>query len=180
VKFGRAFGSHVTVISRGLAKKEAAINQLGAHDYLDSTDAAALKAAANSFDFILDTVSAEHDLNALLEMLTGKSCQLLVSGSMMHLKLHVNWFVVDGTLCCVGAPPTPHKIQGFNLIGGRRSVCGSLIGGIRETQDMLDFCGRHNIVCDIELIGADMINVAYERTIASDVRYRFVIDTATL
>jgi uncharacterized zinc-type alcohol dehydrogenase-like protein len=90
VKFGRAFGSHVTVISRGLAKKEAAINQLGAHDYLDSTDAAALKAAANSFDFILDTVSAEHDLNALLEMLTGKSCQLLISGSIEHLKLHVN------------------------------------------------------------------------------------------
>jgi len=157
IKFGVAFGAHVTVISRGTAKRDAAINGLGAHDYIDSTNEAEMKAAASRFDFIIDTVSAEHDMNAIISTLA-----------------------VDGTLCCVGAPPTPHAIRAGLLIGGRRTVCGSLIGGIKETQDMLDFCGRHNIVCDIETISVDQINVAYERTLSSDVRYRFVIDLSTL
>ena len=133
------------------------MNDLHADDYLDSTDPEALKAAAHRFDFILDTVSAAHDVNALISTLN-----------------------VDGTLCFVGAPPTPHAVGAFSLIGGRRTVGGSLIGGVKETQDMLDFCGRHNIVCDIELINASSINEAYERTMRSDVKYRFVIDTATL
>ena len=147
----------MTVFSRGTAKKEAALGSLGAHDYIDSTDPAAMAAAANRFDFILDTVSAVHDVNALVSLLNH-----------------------DGTLCLVGAPPTPHAIGAFPLLFGRRSICGSLIGGIKETQDMLDFCGRENIVCDVEIISADQINEAYERTMKSDVRYRFVIDTATL
>lgn len=157
VKFGKAFGAHVTVISRGPGKRESALNELHADDFLDSTDAAALKGAANRFDFILNSVSAPHDVNALLATLD-----------------------LDGTMCFVGAPPTPHPIGAFGLIGGRRSICGSLIGGVRETQEMLEFCGRHNIVCDIEKIPGSAINEAYDRTLRSDVKYRFVIDISTL
>lgn len=157
VKFGKAFGSHVTVISRGTAKRDSALTELGAHAYLDSTDAEAMAAAKGNFDFILNTVSAEHDLMAYINLLT-----------------------LDGTIVLVGAPPCSLPIRGGALIGGRRRVAGSLIGGVKETQDMLDFCGRHNITCDIELIDASKINEAWDRTVRSDVKYRFVIDTTTL
>jgi uncharacterized zinc-type alcohol dehydrogenase-like protein len=116
-----------------------------------------MKKHANSFHFILDAVSAQHDINAYLELLKR-----------------------DGTLTQVGAPPDPLPVQVFNLIFGRRKFAGSLIGGIRETQEMLDFCGEHNITSDIELIPIQKINEAYERLVKSDVKYRFVIDMASL
>jgi len=158
-KLAVAMGCDVTIISRGQAKRESALNDLKVHHYLDSKDPEQLKAAANTFDFILDTVSADHDIN----MYMGLLC-------------------TDGKLCIVGAPPATDKfsIRAPTLFLGRRTMCGSLIGGVRETQDMLDFCGRHNITCDIELITADQIDKAYDRTIAADVKYRFVIDASTI
>jgi uncharacterized zinc-type alcohol dehydrogenase-like protein len=157
VKLAVAFGCDVTVISRGLKKKEEAVNRLHAHSYLDSTNTEEMKAATGSFDFILSTISAPFDINPFVQLLA-----------------------IDGKLVNVGAPPSPTSIHLFPLIVGRKSIAGSLIGGIKETQDMLDFCGRHNITCDIELISADKINEAYDRVVASDVKYRFVIDASTL
>jgi len=156
-KFGVAFGAHTTVISRGTSKKESALNELKAHAFLDSTSADDVKAAEGTFDFILDTVSAQHDVMALMKLLK-----------------------TDGKIVMLGVPPESLQISASPFIMGRKILAGSLIGGVRETQEMLDFCGRHNITCDIEMIGADYINIAYDRTVKSDVKYRFVIDTATM
>jgi len=157
VKFGLAFGAHVTVISRGHAKKIDALHGLKAHAYLDSSDKDALSAAAGTFDIILSTVSAPYDPTTYLNLLA-----------------------LDGKMIIVGAPPIPLAVGAANLIFGRKSMAGSSIGGIKETQDMLDFCGRNNITCDIELINADRIDEAYERILRSDVKYRFVIDIASI
>jgi uncharacterized zinc-type alcohol dehydrogenase-like protein len=156
VKFGAAFGAEVTVISTSPSKKADA-ERLGAHGFLVSNDTEAMQKAAGSFDFILDTVSAEHDLNQILNLLTR-----------------------DGTLCLVGVPPKAPEIHPFSLIPRRRQVAGSMIGGIRETQEMLDFCAEEGIVSDVEVIDIAGINTAYERMIKGDVRYRFVIDLKTL
>jgi uncharacterized zinc-type alcohol dehydrogenase-like protein len=156
VKFGKAFGAHVTVISTSQSKESDA-KRLGADDFLLSTDAEAVQKATDRFDLILDTVSAEHDLNAVLSMIK-----------------------LDGTLVLVGVPPQAPAIHPFSLIPRRRSVAGSMIGGIRETQEMLDFCAEKGIVSDIELITMSEINNAYTRMIKNDVRYRFVIDMKTL
>lgn len=156
VKIAKAMGAHVVVITTSVSKTEDA-KRLGADEVLLSTDPEQMKEKANSLHFILDAVSAQHDINAYLSLLK-----------------------VDGTLVLVGAPMDPLPIVSFSLILGRKSFSGSLIGGIAETQEMLNFCGKHNIVADIELIGADQINEAYERLLKSDVRYRFVIDMASL
>lgn len=156
-KFAVAMGCDTTVISRGTAKRDSALKDLKVHHFLDSKDPEQMKAAAGTFDFILDTISAQHDIGAA-----------------------VNLLAVDGKICIVGAPPEKLGITAASLIFGRKSFCGSLIGGIRETQEMLDFCGRHNITCDIELIKADYIGKAYDRTMAGDVKYRFVIDTSSI
>lgn len=156
VKFARAFGAHVVLFTTSPSKKDDAI-RLGAHEVIISKNADEMEKHAGSFDFILDAVSAEHDINAYLNMLK-----------------------VDGTLVQVGAPEKPLPVSVFNLIMGRRNFAGSLIGGIAETQEMLDFCAQHNIVSDIELINIQDINTAYERMIRSDVKYRFVIDMKSL
>ena len=156
VKFGVAFGADVTVLSTS-PKKEDDAKKLGAHHFVVTTDPAQIEAAKNSFDFILDTVSAEHDFNMYLSLLR-----------------------TNGTHICVGVPTEAMSIQAFSLLGGRKSVAGSGIGGIPETQEMLDFCAEHNIVSDIELIDIKDITAAYERMVKGDVRYRFVIDLATL
>ena len=156
VKFGVAFGAEVTVLSTSASKEEAA-KALGAHHFVVTKDAAQVTAVKNSFDFILDTVSAEHDMNMYLSLLK-----------------------TNGVHICVGAPSTPHSIAAFALLAGRKSVAGSGIGGIPETQEMLDFCAEHNIVSDIELIDIKDITASYARMIKGDVRYRFVIDMATL
>jgi len=156
VKFGVAFGAEVTVLSSSASKKEDAL-KLGAHKFVVTKDADQFKNVTGYFDFILDTVSAEHNYNQYLTLLAA-----------------------NGVHICVGAPPTPSEISSFSLIMGRKSLAGSLIGGIPETQEMLDFCAEHNIVSEIELIDIKDINVAYERMLKSDVRYRFVIDLATL
>jgi alcohol dehydrogenase (NADP+) len=157
VKYGVAWGCDVTVLSRGNAKKDEALNMLGAHHYIDSKDADAMAAAKESFDMIIDTISAPHDVNSYLSTLD-----------------------VDGTLVLVGASPEALNFSAFGIIARRKRIVGSLIGGIKETQDMLDFSGKHGIVCEIENINASQVNEAYNRTIAADVRYRFVIDTATI
>ncbi len=156
VKFGVAFGAEVTVLSTS-ADKEAAARKLGAHNFVVTTDALQLDKVMGSFDFILDTVSAVHDINSYLALLK-----------------------VDGTHICVGVPSEPSGIAAFSLIGGRKSLAGSLIGGLPETQEMLDYCAEHNIVSDIELIEMKDIEAAYIRMVKGDVRYRFVIDMATL
>lgn len=156
VKFGVALGCHTTVISRGTSKKESSLNDLKAHVFLDSTNSEELAAAAGTFDFIICTVSAQYNIQTYLNLLSA-----------------------DGKFIVVGAPSNPVSVHCFSLLLSRVTIAGSLIGGIEETQDMLDFCGRHNIDCDIELINASQIDVAYERTLASDVKYRFVIDTST-
>jgi uncharacterized zinc-type alcohol dehydrogenase-like protein len=156
VKFGKAMGCH-TVVFTTSEKKRAEALRLGAEDVVISSDAASIAKHARCFDFIIDTVSAEHDLNGYLQALKR-----------------------DGTMCFVGAPENPHKLPGFALIMQRRQVAGSLIGGIAETQEMLDFCGEHGITSDIELIPIQKINEAYDRVVASDVRYRFVIDMKSL
>ena len=156
VKFGVAFGADVTVLSTS-PDKEAAAKELGAHHFVVTKDAAQVAAVKNSFDFILDTVSAEHDMNMYLSLLK-----------------------TNGVHICVGAPSNPHQISAFALIGGRKSVAGSGIGGIAETQEMLDFCAEHNIVSDIEMIDIKDITASYARMLKGDVRYRFVIDIATL
>lgn len=156
VKFARAFGAHVVLFTTSASKVEDAL-RLGAHEVVLSRDEAAMAREANSFDFILDAVAAQHDINAYLGLLKR-----------------------DGTLVQVGAPEQPLPVAVFSLIFKRRSFAGSLIGGIAETQEMLDFCGEHGITSDIEMIRMDEINTAYERMIRSDVKYRFVIDMATL
>ncbi|KAA0213549.1 MAG: NAD(P)-dependent alcohol dehydrogenase [Leptolyngbya sp. PLA3] len=156
VKFAHAFGAH-TVLFTTSERKVADGKRLGADEVVISKDADAMAGHAGSFDMILDTVSADHDLNALLGLLK-----------------------LDGSLVLVGAPPNPQPVGIFGLLVPRRHLSGSLIGGIAETQEMLDFCGRHKVECDIELIRMDQINEAYERMIRSDVKYRFVIDMASL
>jgi len=156
VKFGVAFGADVTVLSTS-PKKEADAKKLGAHHFVVTTDAAQVAAAKGSFDFILDTVSAEHDYNIYLSLLK-----------------------TSGVHICVGAPPTPAHVRVFSLLGGRKSLAGSGIGGIKETQEMLDYCAKNNIVSDIEKINIKDIQTAYDRMLKGDVRYRFVIDMATL
>src|ERR1700712_3927315 len=156
VKFGVAFGAEVTVLSTS-PKKEADAKKLGAHHFVVTTDPAQVEAAKGSFDFILDTVSAEHDFNMYLSLLR-----------------------TNGVMMCVGVPSKPAEIAAFSLLGGRKSVAGSGIGGIAETQEMLDFCAEHSIVSDIEMIDIKDITASYERMEKGDVRYRFVIDIATL
>ena len=157
VKLARAIGAHVVMFTTS-PKKAADAVKLGAHEVVVSTDHKAMAAQKNRFDFILNTVAAPHDLDPFLGMLKR-----------------------DGSLVLVGAPSSPHPSPGvFNLIFKRRSLAGSLIGGIAETQEMLDFCAEHGIVSDIEMIPMAAINDAYERMLKSDVKYRFVIDMATL
>ncbi|MGI4020527.1 MAG: NAD(P)-dependent alcohol dehydrogenase [Janthinobacterium lividum] len=156
VKFGVSFGAEVTVLSTSPKKEEDAM-KLGAHHFVVTTDEAQVKAAMGTFDFILDTVSAEHDFNMYLSLLR-----------------------TNGTLICVGVPPKPAEIAAFSLLGGRKSVAGSGIGGIAETQEMLDYCAEHDIVSEIEMIDIKDIGTAYDRMVKGDVRYRFVIDMATL
>jgi len=155
VKFGVAFGAEVTVLSTSASKEEAA-KELGAHHFIVTKDAAQVEAVKNTFDFILDTVSADHDMN-----------------------MYVSLLKTDGTLIGVGVP-SQYAVHPFALLGGRKSIAGSGIGGIKETQEMLDFCAEHNIVSDIELIDIKDITASYERMEKGDVRYRFVIDIATL
>ena len=157
VKLARALGANVVLFTTSPNKAADAI-KLGAHEVVISTDRKAMAEQRNRFEFILNTVAAPHDLDPFLGMLKR-----------------------DGSLVLVGAPSSPHPSPGvFNLIFKRRSLAGSLIGGIAETQEMLDFCAEHNIVSDIEMIPIASINDAYERMLKSDVKYRFVIDMATL
>jgi uncharacterized zinc-type alcohol dehydrogenase-like protein len=156
VKLAVAMGADVTMLSHTPSKEKDA-KRLGAHHFILTSDQEQLKSAMGSFDFILDTVSADHDYNFYLGLLR-----------------------TNGVMVCVGAPSTPAQVPAFNLIFGRKSIAGSLIGGIPETQEMLDFCAEHNIVSDIEVIAIKDINEAYERMLKGDVRYRFVIDMATL
>lgn len=156
VKFGVAFGAEVTVLSTS-PKKEEDAKKLGAHHFVVTTDPVQLEAAKGTFDFILDTVSAPHDFNMYLGLLR-----------------------TNGIHICVGVPPEPAQIAAFSLLGGRKSLAGSGIGGIAETQEMLDYCAANNIVSDIEIIDIKDIQAAYDRMVKGDVRYRFVIDMATL
>lgn len=156
VKIAHAMGAEVAVLSQSLKKQEDGL-RLGAHSYYATNDESTFTELAGTFDLIINTVSASIDISAFLQLLT-----------------------VDGALVNVGAPAEPLPVNAFALIGGRRSFAGSMIGGIAETQQMLDFCAEHGLGAEIEVISADRINDAYERVLASDVRYRFVIDTATL
>lgn len=156
VKFACAFGAHVVVFTTSPGKTDDAL-RLGAHQVVVSRDPQAMAAHAGSFDFILDTVAADHDINAYLNLLR-----------------------LDGNLTLVGAPPKPLALSSFALIFGNRSVSGSNIGGIAETQEMLDFCGRHSITSDVEVIPMQQVNTAWERLQKADVKYRFVIDMASL
>jgi len=156
VKFARAFGAHVVVFTTSLGKKEDAL-RLGAHEVIISTNAEEMQKHAGTFNFILDTIAAEHDINAYISML-GR----------------------DGNITLVGAPEKPLAVSAFALLFGRRSLSGSLIGGLKETQEMLDFCAEHKITSDVEVIPIQKVNEAYERLVKSDVKYRFSIDMASL
>jgi uncharacterized zinc-type alcohol dehydrogenase-like protein len=156
VKFARAFGAHVALFTTSPGKTQDAL-RLGAHEVVVSKDSVEMKKHSASFDFILDTVSAVHDVNAYLDLLKR-----------------------DGTLVLVGAPEKPVPVGVFSLLFKRRSLAGSLIGGIRETQEMLDFCAQNGITADIEKVRIQDVNKAYERLARSDVKYRFVIDMASL
>ena len=156
VKFGHALGAHVVVFTTSANKKEDAL-RLGADEVVISRHADEMRKQAGSFDFILDAVSAEHDINAYIELLRR-----------------------DGNITMVGAPEKPLAVPAFSLILGRRSLSGSPIGGIAETQEMLDFCGKHNITADVEVIPMQKVNEAYDRLLKSDVKYRFSIDMASL
>lgn len=156
VKLAKAMGAHVVVITTSTSKVEDA-KRLGADEVILSTDEAQMNAHAGTFHFMLDCVSAQHDINAYLRLLKR-----------------------DGSLTLVGAPEHPLPVAPFSLIPARKSFSGSMIGGISETQEMLDFCGKHNITSDIELIRMQDINDAYERLLKGDVKYRFVIDMASL
>jgi uncharacterized zinc-type alcohol dehydrogenase-like protein len=156
VKLAHAFGAHVVVFTTSPKKKEDAI-RLGADEVVISKNADEMQKHAESFDFILDAVSADHDVNA-----------------------HLNLLRRDGNLTLVGAPPKPLAVAAFGLIPRRRSLSGSNIGGVAETQEMLDFCGKHNITADVEVIPIQKVTEAYERLLKSDVKYRFSIDMASL
>jgi alcohol dehydrogenase (NADP+) len=156
VKFAHALGAHVVLFTTSPNKKDDAL-RLGADEVVVSRDANQMAKHAGSFDFILDCVSADHDVNALLGLL-GR----------------------DGNLTLVGAPEKPMPVSSFNLIFGRRSLSGSPIGGIKETQEMLDFCGKHKITADVEVIPIQKVNEAYDRLLKADVKYRFSIDMASL
>jgi alcohol dehydrogenase (NADP+) len=156
VKFGHAFGAYVVVFTTSASKKEDAL-RLGADEVVVSRNADEMLKHAGSFDFILDTVSAEHDINAYLNLLRR-----------------------DGNLTLVGAPEKPLPVSAFSLIMGRRSFSGSMIGSVAETQEMLDFCGKHNITSDVEVIPMQKVNEAFARMLKSDVKYRFSIDMASL
>ena len=156
VKLAAAMGAEVTVLSTS-PNKEADSKELGAHKFVVTKDQEQLKGVANYFDFIINTVSAPLDLTTYLNLMRR-----------------------DGTMILLGAPPEAPQVHALNLIGKRRRIAGSLIGGIAETQEMLDFCAEHNIMSDIELIDIANINEAYERMLKGDVKYRFVIDLATL
>jgi len=156
VKFAASFGAEVTVISTS-PSKEADAKRLGASRFLLSSDAAAVKSYAGYFDVILDTVSADHDYSGYLDMLT-----------------------LEGKLLIVGLPSKTPEVSPFSLITKRRSIIGSMIGGMKETQEMLDYCAEHQIVSDVEVISIQNINDAYQRMLRSDVKYRFVIDLSTL
>lgn len=156
VKLAVSMGAEVTMLSH-TAAKEADAKRLGAHNFILTSDGEQVKKAANYFDFILDTVSAAHDYNMYLGMLK-----------------------TNGNMVCVGAPPPGNPVVPFKLIFQRRSLAGSSIGGLPETQEMLDYCAANNIVSDVEVIAMKDINDAYERMLKGDVRYRFVIDMATL
>ena len=157
VKLAHALGAHVVAFTTSESKRQDALD-LGANEVVISKDPTQMKAHARSFDFILNTVAASHSLDAYTRLLK-----------------------VDGTMCLVGVPEHAHPSPNVSiLIGGRRSIAGSLIGGIKETQEMLDFCAEHGIVSDIEMIRAEQIEEAYERMLKSDVKYRFVIDNSTM
>lgn len=156
VKFAVSMGAEVTMLSHS-PSKEADAKKLGAHKFVLTSDEAQAKSVAGYFDFILDTVSAQHDYNFYLGMLR-----------------------TNGVMVCVGVPPAPAAVHAMSLIFYRHTLAGSLIGGIPETQEMLDYCAEHNITSDIELIKMEQINEAYERMLRGDVRYRFVIDMASL
>ncbi|MDB5175682.1 MAG: NAD(P)-dependent alcohol dehydrogenase [Candidatus Saccharibacteria bacterium] len=156
VKLAHAMGAEVTVLSRSLDKKEDGL-KLGADHYYATEDEATFKTLAKNFDLIINTVSAKVDVDSFLSLLK-----------------------LNGALVNVGAPPEPLSLNVFNLLGNRRTFAGSMIGGIPQTQEMLDFCAEHNLGAEIEVISADEIDEAYERVVASDVRYRFVIDIATM
>jgi uncharacterized zinc-type alcohol dehydrogenase-like protein len=157
VKIAAAMGAHVVVFTTSPDKREDAL-RLGAHEVVVSKDAAEMKPHRGSFDFILNTVAAPHDLDAFLAVLKR-----------------------DGTMALVGVPASPHPSPSVGqLVMGRKSLAGSLIGGIRETQEMLDFCNEHGLISDIEMIGVQDIDAAYDRMVRSDVKYRFVIDMQSL
>ena len=156
VKFARAFGAHVVLFTTSPSKIEDG-KRLGAHEVVVSKNANEMAAHAGSFDFILDCVSAEHDVNAYLRLLK-----------------------LDGTLCLVGAPEKPLPVAAFNMLMPRKQFAGSAIGGIAETQEMLDFCAANGITSDVEVIPMQTINDAYDRLLKGDVKYRFVIDMASL
>jgi uncharacterized zinc-type alcohol dehydrogenase-like protein len=156
VKIAHALGAHVVVFTTSPGKKEDAL-RLGADEVVVSRNGAELQNHAGSFDFILDTISADHDINALINLLRR-----------------------DGNITLVGAPAKPLAVSAFGLLMGRRNLSGSLIGGISETQEILDFCGAHNITADVEVIPIQKVNEAYERMLKSDVKYRFSIDMASL
>ena len=156
VKIAASMGAEVTMLSRSPGKQKDAA-ALGAHHFALTTDEESMARMANSFNFIIDTVSATHDYNEYLALLK-----------------------TNGVMILLGAPPKPSEVQAVQLIFGRRSLVGSLVGGIKETQEMLDYCAEHNITSDVEVINIDQINEAYERTLSGDVHYRFVIDMASL
>jgi uncharacterized zinc-type alcohol dehydrogenase-like protein len=156
LKFAHSMGASVTLFTTS-AGKEADARRLGADEVVISKDAEAMKAHASKFDFILDCVSAEHDINSYLGLLK-----------------------LNGTLCLVGLPETPISVSAFSTVTNRRSLAGSMIGGMVETQEMLDYCAEHDIVSEIEMVNVDKLDEAYERVVKSDVKYRFVIDMASL
>ena len=156
VKIAHALGAHVVVFTTSPDKIEDAL-RLGADEVVVSRNTAEMEKHDGTFDFIIDTVSAQHDINSYLSLLAR-----------------------DGNLTLVGAPPQPLDVKAFSLIGGRHSLSGSAIGGLRETQEMLDFCGEHNLTSDVEVIPIQKVNEAYERLAKSDVKYRFSIDMASL
>ncbi|CAB4561384.1 MAG: alcohol dehydrogenase catalytic domain-containing protein [Actinobacteria bacterium] len=155
VKFASAMGAHVTVLSHSPSKKADAL-AMGAHDFVATNDLENLKQYEKKFDLILNTISAEIVIDDYLNLLK-----------------------LDGTLVVIGLPGRPYKVNVGTLLNGRRRIAGSMIGGIPEIQEMLDFCGKNNILSEVEVIKADYINEAYKRTVASDVKYRFVIDAST-
>ena len=156
VKFASAFGAKVTVLS-GSPKKQRDAKRMGATDFVLTSDTGKMETLTNHFDFLIDTVSATHDFDFYLGMLR-----------------------TNGVMICVGLPSGEEQLSPFNLVLGRRSIAGSLIGGLPETQEMLDYCAKHKITSDVEVIPIQQVNQAYDRMVKSDVRYRFVIDLASL